>query len=244
MKSLTRVIVLASLLCAGQGCLHSSFRDLKLPNSLSAVSKPSEESTTAVSDTELAGQPAAVLAMTMAEQLEKAGKDADAIAYYEKARSTDPSAAAKASRRLAVLYDRVGEPGKAMSEFRQLVQDHPKDADLLNDVGFSHFNRNEWTEAETYFRKAIDQDKAHKRAWVNLGMTLAYLGRTQESITAFEKVVTPAEAKSNLALVLATQGQRDAAADLYRQALAEDSTLKTAHTGLAALEKIEANPKQ
>ncbi len=235
MHLLTRIPVLAVLLFAGNGCLHSSFGDLKLPKSMKNVSKPAEPSP--ANEAELSGKPAATLALTMAEELEKAGKDGDAIAYYEKARAADPAANAKAARRLAVLYDRAGDPGKAMQEFRELLKAKPRDPDLLNDIGYSHYNRNEWTDAETHFRKALDSDKHHKRAWVNLGLTLAQQGRADESLTAFEKAVSPAEAKSNLAFVLATQGKRDAAADLYRQALSADSTLKSASTALAALEK-------
>ncbi|MBL8864350.1 MAG: tetratricopeptide repeat protein [Planctomycetia bacterium] len=238
MHLLTRIAVLAVLLFAGNGCLHSKFGDFKLPKSTKAEEKPGE--TAAVSETELSGKPAATLALTMAEELEKAGKDGDAIAYYEKARAADPTANAKAARRLAVLYDRAGDPGKAMQEFRELLKTKPKDPDLLNDIGYSHYNRNEWTEAETHFRKALDYDKTHKRAWVNLGLTLAQQGRTDESLSAFEKAVSPAEAKSNLAFVLATQGKRDAATNLYREALSADSTLKSAQTALAALEKATA----
>ena len=237
MKLLSRISVLAILLLAGNGCLHSKLGDLKLPTSLGGASKPTEGNASTVAESELSAKPAATLALTMAEELEKAGKDGDAIAYYEKARSADPATAPKAARRLAVLYDRAGDPGKAMTEFRELLKLKPKDADLLNDIGYSHYNRGEWTEAETYFRKAIDHEKAHKRAWINLGMTLAQQGRADESLVAFEKVVTPAEAKSNLAFVLATQGKRDAATELYKQALAADSTMKTAQTALAALEK-------
>jgi Flp pilus assembly protein TadD len=242
MPLLSRISVLAILLLAGNGCLHTKIGDLKLPKSIGGVSKPADTST--ISEAELSGKPAATLALTMAEELEKAGKDGDAIAYYEKARTTDPTVNGKASRRLAVLYDRAGDPGKAMNEFRELLKLKPKDPDLLNDVGYSHYNRGEWTDAETHFRKALDQDKSHKRAWVNLGMALAQQGRHDESLTAFEKAVSPAEAKSNLAFVLATQGKRDAATELYRQALSADSTLKSAQTALAALEKpttVEGN---
>jgi Tfp pilus assembly protein PilF len=238
MQTLSRISILAMLLLVGNGCLTSKFGDLKLPKSMKSVEKPAEPAT--VSEAELTGKPAATLAITMAEELEKAGKDGDAIAYYEKARAADPAASAKATRRLAVLYDRAGEPGKAMAEFRELLKAKPKDPDLLNDIGYSHYNRGEWTDAETHFRKALDSDKTHKRAWVNLGLTLAQQGRHEESLTAFEKAVSPAEAKSNLAFVLATQGKRDAATELYRQALSADSTLKSAQTALAALEKPTA----
>lgn len=226
------------LLVAGGGCLHTPLGELKLPKSLAG---DGPDPTTPVAppraDADLTPKQAATLALTMAEQLEKAGKDGDAVAYYEKARTADPAAAAKASRRLAVLYDRAGDAGKAAAEFRELLKAKPKDADLLNDVGYSHYNRGEYAEAETYLRRAVDADKAHKRAWVNLGLALGQQGRDAESLAAFEKVVTPAEAKANLAFVRATKGDRDAAIDLYKQALSADGTLTAAQLGLAAVEK-------
>ncbi len=230
------LLTLASLaiLFAGTGCLHTPFGDVKLPKSLGGT--PSPGTPTPPGEGDLTGKQAATLSMTMAEQLEKNGKDRDAIAYYEKAREADPTNS-KPARRLAVLYDRAGDSNKAMTEFRELLNARPKDADLHNDAGYSCYNRGEYTEAETYLRKAVDLDKTHKRAWVNLGMTLAQLGRPADSLAAFEKVVTPAEAKSNLAFVLATKGNRDEATNYYRQALAADGNLKAAQVGLAAVEK-------
>lgn len=221
------------LLFAGSGCLHTPFGDIKLPKS-SSLAPPAASPT---ADPDLTGVQAATLSMTMAEQLEKAGKESDAIGYYEKARAADPATTVKASRRLAVLYDRSGDSSKAMTEFRELLKVRPKDADLLNDVGYSHYTRGEYGEAETHLRKAVDADKLHKRAWINLGLTLAQIGREAESLAAFEKVVTPAEAKANLAFVLVTKGNRDEATNFYRQALAADAGLKSAQVGLAALEK-------
>lgn len=219
-------------LVGGSGCLHTPFGDIKLPKTSASTATP----VTPV-DPDLSASQAAALSLTMAESLEKAGKDGDAIGYYEKARTTDPAVGVKAARRLAVLYDRAGEAGKAATEFRELLKARPKDADLLNDAGYSCYNRGEYGEAETYLRRAVDADKGHKRAWINLGLTLGQLGRSAESLAAFEKVVTPAEAKSNLAFVLATKGNRDEAIDYYRQALAADATLKSAQVGLAAVEK-------
>ncbi|QEL14376.1 tetratricopeptide repeat protein [Limnoglobus roseus] len=236
-----RLLAVGSLavLSAGSGCLHTPFGDIKVPKSMGGTATSSSNANTITPPTEgnLTGKQAATLSTTLAEQLEKEGKERDAITYYEKARDSDPANALKASRRLAVLYDRAGDSNKAMHEFRELLAARPKDADLHNDVGYSCYNRGEYADAETYLRKAVDLDKHHKRAWVNLGMTLAQLDRPADSLAAFEKAVTPAEAKSNLAFVLATKGNREGATNYYRQALAADSSLKMAQAGLAAVEK-------
>ncbi|HEY3788558.1 MAG TPA: tetratricopeptide repeat protein, partial [Urbifossiella sp.] len=123
--------------------------------------------------------------ITMADSLEKQGKDAEAVAYYQWARELDPSLNDRASRHLAVLYDRTDDQAKAMHEFQELLKKKPKDAALLNDLGYSYYNRAQWAEAETYLRKSIVADKHFKPAWVNLGLTLAQQGKQAEAIDAF-----------------------------------------------------------
>jgi tetratricopeptide (TPR) repeat protein len=169
--------------------------------------------------------------------LQKAGHFADAIVQFEQARKLNPRKYKNLSRRLAVLYDRIGEERKALDEFAEAVKRSPKDADLINDLGYCHYNRARWAEAEKYFRQATALQPKHQRATINLGLALAQQGKRDEAIRVFETVLRPAEAKANLAFVLATQGQRDEAMELYRAALQLEPGLSMAHHALASLEK-------
>src|SRR5205807_884165 len=108
--------------------------------------------------------------------LEKDGKDVEAITYYERARELDPALHDRASRHLAVLYDKADNQAQATREYQDLLKKKPKDANLLNDMGYSCYNRGQWADAENYLRKAITVDKSHKPAWVNLGLALAQQG--------------------------------------------------------------------
>jgi tetratricopeptide (TPR) repeat protein len=191
---------------------------------------------------ELPGKQSAALCLTMAESLEKDGKEADAVGYYERARQLDPSLCDRAARRLAILYDRLDDQARAMTEFQELLRKKPKDAALLNDIGYSCYNRGQWAEAEQYLRRAVAADKANKRAWVNLGMALGQQGKYTEALDAFGKAVTPAEAQANLGFILTTQGKRDDAAAAYRRALQLEPTLKVAQRALAKLEATSAEP--
>jgi Tfp pilus assembly protein PilF len=173
----------------------------------------------------------------MAESLDQAGQTAGAIRFYEQARATDSSYADRAARRLAVLYDQVDEQAKALVEFTALVQKHPKDADLLNNLGYSYYNRGDWANAEIYLRKAVAVNAKHARAWINLGLTLAQQDKTADALTAFTKAVSPAEAHANLAFVFTTQGKLVQAKAAYQQALALEPTLPVARTALARLEQ-------
>jgi superkiller protein 3 len=177
--------------------------------------------------------------MVMAEQCEKAEKDADAILYYEQARALDPRVADRASRRLGVLYDRTDQQARAMNEYQALLGKFPKDPALLNDIGYSYYNRGQWADAEAYLRRAVDLDRTNARAWVNLGMSQAQQGKTVEALSAFEKAVSPAEAQANLGFVLLTQGRKDEALAAYRTALTLEPTLPVAQKAVARLQNPE-----
>ncbi len=191
----------------------------------------------ASSPVELPNKESARLCLRTAQEYEKSGETEEAIRLFEKARAADPTTAKVASRRLAVLYDSTGDFGKAMTEYEALLKAHPKDADLLNDLGYSYYSRGDWANAESCLLKAVQFDPNHKRAWINLGLTQAQLGKWDESLQTFSKVVRPAEAHSNLAFVLAAQGKTAEAMAQYREALTLDPNLRAAQTALAHLDK-------
>jgi Tfp pilus assembly protein PilF len=171
-----------------------------------------------------------------AAEYEKTGQVADAIRLYEKARASDPVAARPAGRRLAVLYDKVGEFSKASMEYEALLAAAPADADVLNDFGYSLYCRGDWAGAEQALARAVEADGNHKRAWINLGLAQAQLGKWEEAYQSFCRVVRPADAHCNLAFVLGARGKTEDAKAHYRQALDLDPSLRVAQGGLAALE--------
>jgi Flp pilus assembly protein TadD len=177
------------------------------------------------------------------KSFEKSGQDADlqnAIQLFEKARATDPANAKVASRRLAALYDKAGEFAKSAAEYEALLKAHPKDADLLNDLGYSHYCRGDWAAAEANLTKAVQIDPNHKKAWVNLGMARTQQGKWDDGFQAFCQAVRPADAHCNVAFLLASQGKTDDAKAQYRQALALDPGLRLARNALARLENPPA----
>jgi tetratricopeptide (TPR) repeat protein len=185
---------------------------------------------------ELPPAEAARVCRATAAALEKAGKDPEAIALYEKARKSDP-AMEGVCRRLAVLYDRQGDFTKALEEYQRALKLNPHDADLLNDLGYAYYCRGRWTDAENSLRQAVEINPKHGRAWINLGMTLGQEERYTESFEAFAKVVSPAQAHCNVAFALTTQGKREEAKEAYRKALALNPDLRIARLALAKLEK-------
>jgi tetratricopeptide (TPR) repeat protein len=231
------VILIAVLTLPGLGCLHGGKASLF---GTSERVEPEVVAGTQAKSENLPNKPTALLHITMAEDLEKKGMELEAIAYYEKARGLDPELEDRASRRLAVLYDKVDEQAKAMNEFQEQLKKRPKDASLLNDVGYSYYNRALWSEAELHLRKAVTQDKNFKPAWVNLGLALAQQGKQQESLEAFSHAVSAAEAWSNIGFVLAVQNKKPEALAAYRKALELEPALKIAQAAIQRLEAAEA----
>ncbi|HYV34588.1 MAG TPA: tetratricopeptide repeat protein, partial [Gemmataceae bacterium] len=114
-----------------------------------------------------------------------------------------------------------------------------QDPEVLNGLGYFHYSRAQWEDAERYLRQAIAADPKFQRAWVNLGMTLCQQQHYDEGLAAFSKAVSNAEAHSNVAFILTTQGRFNDARAEYRQALAANSNLTIARLALAKLERQE-----
>jgi Tfp pilus assembly protein PilF len=183
---------------------------------------------------ELPPEQTAELAQATAEELEKQGNVAEAIAQYESARHHDPRR--PVAHRLAVLYDRLGDDERALMEYDHALQMTPHNADLLNDRGYFHYQRGEWAEAEKWLRQALEADARHTRATINLGLVLGHEERYEESMQTFVRVLPEAQARCNVGVLLAQQGKPAAARDCLEEALRLDSHLKQAQVVLAKLD--------
>jgi len=227
----------------GTGKGEANSRPVVTASGLSGSTSNTPGTTGAGGAATLPNREAAKLNLTLAKSCEKDGKDWDSVPHYMEARRLDPTCADEVSRRLAVVYDRIGEQAEAMKEFQELLKKSPKDSNLLADVGYSYYNRGKWADSEAFSRRALAADKSNKRAWVNLGMALGQQGKSQDSIAAFEKAVSPAEARYNLGFVLASQGKKDESMTAYKQALQLEPTLQNARVALGKLESGNQLPE-
>jgi Tfp pilus assembly protein PilF len=217
-------IAFALLLLVPQlGCVSFPFRP---------AAPPEPEQPVAL---ELPPAQAAEVCLATAREMEKAGNEPEAILQYEKARQNSPKLT-QVSRRLAVLYDRQCNYERALAEYRLALQLTPKDADLLNDMGYCHYERGDAVQAEKYLRQAVAVKPDNKRAWVNLGLALGAQGRYPESYEAFARVLSPGEARANVGVLQAQQGRREEARASLRQALELCPELRSARAVLARVE--------
>lgn len=176
----------------------------------------------------LSPQQSAKLCVQTARQLEAAGYLADAASQYERARRFNPTDFS-IGHRLATLYDRMGDAQAAALEYELAMRNTPNNADLINDYGYFHYNKGRYDRAEQLFRKSLACDASHQRATTNLAMTLAQENRYEESIRYFEKVVSPASARSNVAMIQAQQGKFELARASADKALKINPDLVQAH---------------
>ena len=224
--------------CLGAGALLlPAVGCLQLPTSMQIVNKdsffpPANQSQAP----ELPAKDSARVCLATAESLDRKGKHAEAIPLYEKARNQDPRNATQVTKRLAVLYDTVGEFEQARKEYERALKQSPSDADVLTDLGYSCYCRGLWPEAEKHLRQALVANPRHPRAAVNLGLTLAQQERYAESVEMFKKAVSPAQANCNLGFILLAQQKPAEARKAYQDALALDPSLQIARIALTKMD--------
>lgn len=218
--------------CFQAGCITLPW------NSTQPSAAPPHEDPPLKTTAELPPEQAAEACLATAQALEKSGHIGDAIFEYGRARNFNPKLT-NIAHRLAVLYQRQGDPERALAEYRLALQATPRNPDLLNDLGYFYYERGNWANAEQYLRQAIDLDAKHMRAWGNLGLTLGQQGRVPESYEAFAKVVSPAEAHSNVGVLLAQQGKIEEARAELQKAIELDPDLKQARV---VLDRLESPP--
>lgn len=206
----------------------------ELPRFLTKPAKPTPEMTP---------REAAQACLTTAKELFDSGYDREAIQLFERARQLDPKQT-QVARYLAVLYDRQLDGHHAQAEYDKALKLTPKDPDLLNDVGYFHYQYGRWAEAEASFRAALRSKPTLERAKINLGMTLCQADRYGEAFDVFREVVGPAAAHSNIGLMLAGAGRRDEALRALHQALVIQPSLPQARAMLEYLEQHPDGPRQ
>ena len=187
---------------------------------------------------ELPADRTAELCQAAAEELEKQGLNSDAVVQYEKARRLDPKRGPVVARRLAVLYDRLGDDAHALADYKEALTAAPHDADLLNDFGYYHYQRGELDDAEKCFRQALEVNHSHLRATVNLGLTLGKQGKADASLEAFRQVLPASEAYCNVGVLLAQQGKAADARHSLEEALHLEPGMKQARLVLDHLDDI------
>ncbi len=157
------------------------------------------------------------------------------IAGYEKLLRDDPTNG-EVHNALSFLYQRAGQPGRALEGLRQAVEVDPGYAMGHYNLGVMLWERGARDEAIASLRHAVDADSSYAEAHNNLGVMLQSTGRVAEGVAHYRLAIrlNPDYAlpHGNLASVYRSRGHLDAAAGEYREALRIRSDYPEAHSGL------------
>ncbi len=119
------------------------------------------------------------------------GKDADAIATFEKAMAAAPSRP-ESYLELSALYSKTGQTEKAAAVLEKSKEVGADDPVAMLNLGISYFNKKDYAHAEGMFRKVTESKASNS----DLGMAYALLGKLQlrdgknaDAIASFEKSI-------------------------------------------------------
>lgn len=168
------------------------------------------------------------------------GRTDEAVALIREALARDPANAGAWNNLGNVLLSagRVDEAVKAYEQGVAIAPDQPGAADALNNLGTVHRKLGRLDEAEAACRRALKSRPDFADAWYNLSVTLMAQGRVHDGLLANSKAIAlwprHLQARDQVIRALVILGERDKAAALYREWLAEEPDNPVAQHQLAA----------
>jgi len=239
-KPRLRRVAAATLLFLLAGCQKPNNVLGNLWPPLTRSKRPQRPPQEAEPSLELDVKQKADVAMAMGRSLERKGRTDQAIKVYLDVVHKD-GRRADAYHRLAVLYDKKGEPEQSARYYREALKRTPDNAELYTDFGYSCYLQKRWGEAEANLRKALRLDRELTRARNNLGLLLARTGRPEEALREFRRAgCSPSDAHANLAFAMVLEERWDEARQEFELALDADPSSKAAQDGLNALGAMAA----
>jgi len=182
--------------------------------------------------------------MAMGRSLEGKGQTDQAVKVYLDVIRKD-GRRGDAYHRLAVLYDKKGEPEESARYYGEALKRTTDSAELYADFGYSCYLRKRWPEAEQNLRNALRLNGELAKARNNLGLLLARTGRPEEALTEFRRAgCSPSDAHANLAFAMVLEERWDEARREFELALDTDPSSQAAQEGLSALGAMAAKTER
>ena len=155
---------------------------------------------------------------------------------YQRAIEIDPNCL-DAYKHLGRLYTKIGDFERALDVYRKVLNKHPKEASVWYDLGVCQHRRKDFVESARCFQRAVDIDPERPEYLKKLGLTLAWLGQTEQALPYLTRAQGAALAHYNIAGLLVGRGQRDLAEHHLRLALRENPNLEPARELLVTLQQ-------
>jgi Flp pilus assembly protein TadD len=158
---------------------------------------------------------------------------------YERA-VAERSPQAVALHRQGQAAARDGHYLEAERLYSQALAISPRDAEMLNDLGFCLYCQGKLPQAEATMLKAVALQPADPQLHTNLGVVYGHQGRCREALEQFRLAgSSEADACTNLAEILVARNDRTAAQSYLRQALAAEPGHTRAQKVLETLAQVE-----
>jgi len=121
---------------------------------------------------------------------------------------------------------RIDEATQAYEHGVQAAPDDPETANALNNLGTVYRKRNRAADAEAACRRALEVRPDFGDAWYNLSLALMAQGKVHDGLIANSRAISlwpqHLQARDQVIRALLLLGERERAAKLYRQWLAEE----------------------
>ena len=140
----------------------------------------------------------------------------EAISELSTAASIDPKLT-EAHNLLGVAYDKKGFNDRARESFERAVK-MEEDADTLNNLGFSLYQKGNYRAAVDRLKRAAKLAPQDERILNNLGLAYCRLGKIDEAYKAFSRAMGPLTGNLNTAKMLERFGREDDAIRYYEAA--------------------------
>jgi tetratricopeptide (TPR) repeat protein len=158
-----------------------------------------------------------------ADLLFEAGRDEEALGYYEKALSCEAGEIDRAAvlENLGVIHRHLQENEEAKEVFLMLLESNPHHPGALHYLGNIAYEEGQYEEARAYLEKATADACTKGNTFFLLGLTLRSLGHNDEALQAFRRghALDPEDEwiLLELADVLILTQEKEEACQLYRQ---------------------------
>jgi predicted TPR repeat methyltransferase len=168
------------------------------------------------------------------------GRSSEALALLHQSLALAPHDASHWNNYGNVLLEqqRINDATQAYETSVRIAGDDPCATDALNNLCTVHRRGDRLGEAEHCARRALELDPNMGDAWYNLSLVLMAQGRVQEGLHANSMAITrwprQTQSRDQVIRALVLLGERDKAATLYREWLAEDPHNPVALHQLAA----------
>ena len=178
--------------------------------------------------------------LSIARLSERQGKNEQASAVYRQILSKDPDNQL-ALHRMGVVVGRDGNLDESISYFEKSRVAGNESAELLNDLGYVYYLKDDLNKAESILRQALTKNSNYKPAHNNLGLVVGQQGRYDEAIIEFRNAVDDAKAYSNLAYIQSQRGDFELSETNYHKAIEINKDLRVAAVALVQISQKTGN---